>query len=459
MYWTYQYMPPNVADMALALEKAERLRYGDPGMRRVRLGLFAAGLATFALLYTPQPLLPLLSQAFHASPAAASLAMSAGTGALAVAIIPVSSLSEVFGRRRVMVVSVLAAALLGLVAPLAPSLTALVIIRVFQGFALAGVPATAMAYLAEEVEASSLGRAMGVYIAGNAIGGLSGRIIAGVLAEHGGWRVAVAGVSGLAVACAVAFTVALPRSEFFTPVPLRPRVLGSSLRRNLADSGLLRLYLIGFALMGAFVTVYNYLTFRLSGAPFHLSTSVIGALFTVYLVGTYSSTMAGRLTDRLGRHVVLAIGVLVAAAGVGLTLPASLWWIVAGLVLLTGGFFAAHSVASGWVGGRAPVAPAQASALYLCLYYVGSSVAGSAGGVFYARGGWPWTVVFVLVLLAVALVSAVSLRKLLGLPFFAAAQALVLDELEQHGLHLLHARDLVQPEVAMLAGRLEDDRA
>jgi MFS transporter, YNFM family, putative membrane transport protein len=223
---------------------------------------------------------------------------------------------------------------------------------VLQGFALAGVPATAMAYLAEEVEASSLGRAMGVYIAGNAIGGLSGRIIAGVLAEHGGWRVAVAGVSGLAVACAVAFTIALPRSRFFTPVPLRLRVLGSSLRQNLADPGLLRLYLIGFALMGAFVTVYNYLTFRLSGAPFHLSTSVIGALFIVYLVGTYSSTMAGRLIDRLGRRVVLAIGVVVAAAGVALTLPASLLWIVAGLVLLTAGFFAAHSVASGWVGGR-----------------------------------------------------------------------------------------------------------
>ena len=129
-----------------------RLRYGDPGMRRVRLGLFAAGLATFALLYVPQPLLPLLSRSFGASPAAASLAMSAGTFALALAIIPVSSLSEVRGRREVMTVSVLAAAVLGLVAPLAPSLPVLIGIRVLQGFALAGVPATAMAYLAEEVE-------------------------------------------------------------------------------------------------------------------------------------------------------------------------------------------------------------------------------------------------------------------------------------------------------------------
>jgi YNFM family putative membrane transporter len=282
---------------------------------------------------------------------------------------------------------------------------------VLQGFALAGVPATAMAYLAEEVDQADLGRAMGLYIAGNAIGGLSGRVIAGVLAEHGGWRVATAGVSGLALACAVAFAVLLPRSSFFTPSAPKLRALLATLARNLADTGLLRLYLIGFALMGAFVTVYNYLTFRLSGAPFNLSTSVIGALFTVYLAGTWSSTQAGRLADRAGRYLVLAVGVAVAIAGVALTLPSSLACVVAGLVVLTAGFFAAHSVASGWVGGRAPVAPAQASALYLCLYYIGSSVAGSAGGVFYSRGGWPLTVAFAIALLVVALASVVSLRR------------------------------------------------
>jgi YNFM family putative membrane transporter len=373
------------------------------------LGLFAAGLATFALLYTPQPLLPLLSSAFRASPAAASLAMSAGTGALALAIIPVSSLSEVCGRRAVMTVSVLAAAVLGLAAPFSVSLPMLVGIRVLEGFALAGVPATAMAYLAEEVDKGDLGRAMGLYIAGNAIGGLSGRVIAGILAEHGGWRVATAGVSALALACAIVFAAVLPRSAFFTPSALRLRALGGTLARNLADTGLLRLYLIGFALMGAFVTVYNYLTFRLSAAPFGLSASVIGALFTVYLAGTYSSTMAGRLADRAGRYGVLAAGVVVAMGGVALTLPASVFWIVAGLVVLTAGFFAAHSVASGWVGGRARVAPAQASALYLCLYYIGSSVAGSAGGVFWTRGGWPAVAAFAIAALAVALVSAVSL--------------------------------------------------
>ena len=115
--------------------------------------------------------------------------------------------------------------------------------------------------------------------------------------------------------------------------------------------------------------------------------------------------------DRAGRRVVLPAGVLLTMGGVALTLPASLGWIVAGLVLTTAGFFAAHSVASGWVGGRARVAPAQASALYLCLYYIGSSVAGSAGGVFYARGGWPLVVAFAVALLTIALASALSLRR------------------------------------------------
>ena len=404
----------DVSDVAAAVGSPPRLRHGDPAMRRVRLGLFAAALATFALLYAPQPLLPQLAGQFHVSPAAASLAMSVATFALAVAVIPVSSLSEVVGRRRVMTTSALAASLLGLATTLAPSLPVLLALRALEGVALAGVPAVAMAYLAEEIERGSLGRAMGLFIGGNSIGGLSGRILSGALADHGGWRVALAGVGALSVTCAVVFALVLPRSEHFTAAPPRVRGLLVTLRQNVTDTGLLRLYLISFAMVGGFVTVYNYLTFRLSGAPYELSSTVIGLLFVAYLAGTWSSTAAGRLADRHGRFPVLAGGVVVTAAGALLTLPARLVLIVAGLVLLTGGFFAAHSVASSWVGARAPVAPAQASALYMCAFYIGSSVAGSVGGLFYGRGGWPLTVAFVLGLLAVALGSAVSLRPRSG---------------------------------------------
>ena len=388
-----------------------KLRHTDPGMRRVRLGLFAAALATFALLYAPQPLLPQLAGTFRVSPAAASLAISAATFALAIAVIPLSSLSEVLGRRRVMITGALTAGVLGLAAPLAPSLPVLLAIRVLQGFALAGVPAVAMAYLAEEVERGSFGRAMGLFIAGNSIGGLAGRIVAGALADHGGWRIALACVAGISVICATAFALLLPPSAHFTPAPPRVRGLLGTLRRNVTDGGLLRLYLVSFAIVGSLVTVYNYLTFRLSGPPFRLSATVIGFLFVAYLAGTYSSAAAGRAADRFGRYRVLCWALPVTAAGALLTLPDSLAFVVVGLLVLTGGFFAAHAVASSWVGARARVAPAQASALYTCAFYIGSSVAGSLGGVFYGFGGWPLTVAFVLGLLAIALASATSIRR------------------------------------------------
>jgi YNFM family putative membrane transporter len=429
MYWTHQECVPSLTDVAdrvtghcgaspqpsgRALDGAARARFqrGDAGLRRVNFALFLAGLATFTLLYETQALLPLLSRSFGAGPAAASLTVSAATGALALAVIPVSSLSEVAGRRTVMTVSVLAASGLGLLAPLSPAFWVLLACRALQGAALAGVPAVAMAYLAEEVDRGSLGQAMGLYIAGNAIGGLTGRIGVSVLADMGGWRAGLAGVGVFSLACALVFRLMLPPSAHFRPAPVRVAVLAHSLRGHLADTGLIRLYVIAFMLMGSFVTVYNYLTYRLAAAPFSLSQTVIGSIFFAYLAGTASSAAAGRLADRAGRRGVAWIAVIVAVAGLAMTLSAALAVIIAGLVLLTIGFFAAHSVASGWVGRRARVAPAQASALYLFAYYLGSSICGSAGGLAYAHGGWDATAAFAAALLLIALGCALSLRSL-----------------------------------------------
>lgn len=426
MYWTHDEPLLSVVDVTSHLGErrdsgsasegqappgAGRFRRGDAGLRRVNVALFLAGLATFTLLYETQALLPALSRDFRAAPAAASLTVSVATGALALAVIPVSSLSEVVGRRAVMTVSVLAAAALGLVAPLSPAFWVLLACRALQGLALAGVPAVAMAYLAEEVDRGSLGQAMGLYIAGNAIGGLTGRIGVSVLADVGGWRAGLAGVGVFSLACAVAFRFLLPPSAHFRRSPVHVGALARSLRGHLTDPGLVRLYLVAFALMGSFVTVYNYLTYRLAAAPFQLSQTVIGSIFLAYLAGTGSSAVAGRLADRAGRHNVLWVGVIGAVAGLALTLSGSLGLIIGGLVLLTVGFFAAHSVASGWVGRRARIAPAQASALYLFAYYLGSSVCGWAGGLPYGHGGWDATVAFVGVLLFLGLACALSLRS------------------------------------------------
>ncbi|GAA3946732.1 MFS transporter [Actinomadura viridis] len=388
-----------------AIEAAGRHRLGSPGLRRVDLALFAAGLATFMALYCPQALLPELSRGFQVSPARASLLVSLATGALAIAIIPVSSLSERYGRTRIMLVSSVTAALIGLLLPLCPSFPALAALRAVQGVALAGVPAVAMAYLADEVHPASLGGAMGRYVAGTGLGGLLGRVIPGTLIDLAGWRWALAATTLLALGCTALFCALLPPSRFFRPARIDHRALLG----HLADPGMRRLYLIAFLLMAGMVTVYNFLSYRLLAAPFHLPQAVVGLIAVTYLGGSFGSARAGLLADRTGPRPVLIGSLLLAAAGLALTLPASLPLIGAGLLVFTVAFFAAHAVAGGWVGLRATSARAQASALYLCAYYLGSSIGGSAGGVAYERAHWTGAGAYVLALLALAVAAGVTL--------------------------------------------------
>ncbi|WP_242613958.1 MFS transporter [Actinomadura roseirufa] len=396
--------------LARAPEAPARHRPGSPGLRRVNLALFAAGLTTFMSLYCTQALLPELSDGFGVSPSRASLLVSLATGAVAVAVIPVSSLSERHGRTRVMIVSSVAAALVGLLIPLCGSFGQLAAVRTVQGFALAGVPAVAMAYLADEVDGAHLGAAMGRYVAGTGLGGVLGRLVPGLVTDVAGWRWALAATGLLALAFTVAFWALLPPSRHFRP----SRVGYRPLLTHLSDPGLRRLYLVALTAMAGFVTVYNFLTYRLLDAPFHLPQAVAGLIAVTNVAGSAASARAGLLADRSGRRRVLIGALLLAAAGLALTLPASLPLVAAGLLVFTAGFFAAHAVASGWVGRRAETARAQASALYLFAYYLGSSVGGTAGGVAYERGHWTGTGLYVLALLAVALVAAAGITGAVG---------------------------------------------
>lgn len=400
---------PTVADVALVSDNP-RLKGGTPAFRRFNLAMFAAGLATFALLYAPQPVLPQIGSAFGLSPVGASLTVAAATAALAVAVIPMASLSEVVGRKPVMVTGVAVAAVLGVAAAAAPGFAWMLAARAVQGVALAGLPAAAMAHVTEEVDASATGRAMGLYIAGNSVGGMAGRLLVGGVTDLAGWRWGMASVGAFSVVCAIAFALLLPRPAAFTPRPARWGELAAGVVTHLRSVRLLRLYLTGFALMGAMVTVYNYLGYRLAAPPFALSTAAVGLIFLCYLAGTASSAVTGRVSDRLGRRPIATVSVALALTGLLVTLVPNLVAVIGGLLVFTAGFFGCHTVASGWVGTIATTGRAQASALYMLAYYLGSSVAGSAGGEAYTRAGWPGTVVFVAVLLVVA-VLAVRIRS------------------------------------------------
>ncbi|MEU9747194.1 MFS transporter [Streptomyces niveus] len=385
----------------------ESLSPGRPGYRRMSFALFAAGVAAFALLYSTQALLPAITADLGVTAGAASWTVSAATGALALFVLPLSALSERFGRRTLMTLSLTVAVVVGLLVPLAPNLEWLIALRAVQGAALAGLPASAMAYLAEEVRPKALVGAIGLFVAGNSIGGMSGRVLAGWVSQLWGWRAGLAAIGLLALVCAAVFRVLLPKPRNFRPGTLNPRALAKTVGGHLADPLLRRLYAIGALFMTVFGAVYTAIGFRLAEAPFNLPQGVIGSIFLVYLVGTLSSAAAGKLVARLGRRGALYLAVGTTAAGLLLSLSDSLGAVLLGLVLITAGFFAGHAVASSAVSRTAKTGRAQASALYQSAYYVGSSAGGTLGAVAFHAGGWGATAT--LGLLAVLGVVSVTL--------------------------------------------------
>ena len=373
---------------------------------KATLALFCAGFATFALLYSVQPLLPQLAEHFKISAATSSLALSTTTFSLAAGLLIAGALSESWGRKPVMVIGMLSACGLGIACALVDDWQTLLILRTLLGIALSGLPALAMAYIGEEFSPSSLAVAMGLYVGGTALGGLLGRLLSGWLSDLGGWPLALGGIAGIGLVSCLLFIWLLPASRHFTSQPLSLSGLLGNFKLHLQNPQLRTLFLLSFLLMGSFVALFNYIGFHLLQAPFSLSPTLIGFLFTVYLFGILSANNSGRMVNRFGAKPVLNSCLILMIIGALLCLTPWLISVILGLALFTIGFFAAHAVASGLVGQKACSAKAQASSLYLCTYYLGSSVLGYASGWVLDYSNWSWLIGFLAVLLISALIKA-----------------------------------------------------
>jgi YNFM family putative membrane transporter len=409
-------VPPRPQDDASAELKDIYIEKGTPLFMRTVLALFCGGFATFALLYCVQPMMPLLSAEFSINAAQSSLILSVATGLLAVGLLVTGPISDRIGRKSVMVAALFAAALCTIASAMMPTWQGVLVLRALVGLSLSGLAAVAMTYLSEEIHPRHIGLAMGLYIAGNAIGGMCGRLITGVLIDFVSWHTAMLVIGGLALVAAAVFWRILPESRNFRPRSLHPRSLLDGFTLHFRDAGLPLLFLEAFVLMGAFVTLFNYIGYRLLAAPYHMDQAFVGLLSVVYLSGIYSSAKVGAMADKLGRRKMLWATIALMLAGLLLTLLTPLWLVIIGMLVFTFGFFAAHSVASSWIGRRALKAKGQASSLYLFSYYAGSSIAGTAGGVAWHLGGWNGTGLFIGALLLVALLVAMKLAKLPPLP-------------------------------------------
>ena len=222
--------------------------------RRILLVLAAGGLANFAVVYFPQPLLPQLASAFAVPPGATGLALSVATAAMLIGLVVAAPVSDRIGRVPAMGASLVLAGLFCAAGALAPTWEVFLLLRAGAGLTLAVLPAVALAYLRDVVHDDAQLEANSIYISGTALGGAVGRLAPLPLAAVGGWQLVTVVLGALSVVVGVLVWMLLPR-DGADPKPLRAGdVLGGAVS-SLRDPVILALCIIGGLSMAVFVGI------------------------------------------------------------------------------------------------------------------------------------------------------------------------------------------------------------
>ena len=373
--------------------------------RQPTLPIMLAGSASFLQLYSTQPLLPLLARTFHASAFGVGLTITAPTIAVAIFAPFIGRLADTIGLRRVIVGSAFLLAVAAGLAATSTSLAQLIAWRFIQGVTTPGIFAGTVAYIHEEWPPDRVGRAMAAYMTGTILGGFTGRALAGVVAADSNWHMSfvVLGFLNLLVATALFFRLPVERAARRTH-----RAAGSA-REHLRNRQLLTTYAIGFCVLFTQVALFTYVTFYLAAPPFGLSTTALGWLFVVYLIGAMVTPFGGGWIDRYGPRAGLASAMAIGASGALLTLVRSLPAVAAGLALASTGVFIAQAATSSYIGVVTKRDRGLAVGLYSTFYYIGGSVGGAAPAALWNLGGWP---------ACVALIVAVQTTGVLIATFF-----------------------------------------
>ncbi|MEO9655193.1 MFS transporter [Marinomonas sp.] len=384
----------------------------EAGSGKFWQGTFALVLGSimvFANVYVTQPLLPMIANEFAISPLQASASFTITTLTLGVSLLFYGPISDALGRKGIMVMTLVGVTFTTFCLSQVNSYESLLLLRAVQGFFLAGLPAIAVAYLGDEYTPEALVVAVGLYIGGNTLGGIGGRLVGGFIGEWLGYSAAFLAMSIVSLCCLLAFNWLLPASQHFIPKPLRLGHVLSDMGGHLGNPRLLTCYLIGGLSFLIFINQYSYVTFLLEGAPYHLSAKYVGLLFLTYLAGTLGSALSGKLAKRWGQAPIMVLGSCIFMLGSLVTLGDALWSIILGLLINSFGFFLCHSTTSGMVSRQTKQAKASASSLYLLFYYLGASIGGLYLDPFWQLWGWSGVIGASWLVLGVVLLAGLSL--------------------------------------------------
>lgn len=361
---------------------------------KITMCLALASFFVFASMYAVQPLLPVFVDQFGVSVSISSLSISLTIIGLIIGLIVLGFLSDRSGRTFFIKFALVGSIIPFLLIPLTHSFIILLVLRLIQGFALAGLPAASLAYISEEIDRRSAGVAMALYISSNALGGMFGRVITGYITDHYTWETAFYFLAIVGVIVLIAVFLMLPRSNRFEASNLTFSRDIEAFLFHLKNPTLLLVFGLGIILQLSFTGIWTYLPFHLEKPPFSLSLKLISYTFFAYGLGVIGSPVAGWLAGKFGLRKVRIVGIITLGIGIFLTLSDSLTVVVIGLCIGCLGFFTAHSLSATSVSEQATHHKGSASSLYLVSYYIGVAMGSTAIGPLYSMAGWTGLVLF-----------------------------------------------------------------
>jgi MFS family permease len=262
------------------------------------------------------PVLALFAESLGAGPERIGLIVSVSTLTGVLLKLPSGALSDIYGRRMLLRVGVIAFGVPPFFYPFISDLNLLTLLRLLHGLATAIFAPSALATVAE-LYRERRGAALGTYTACTQSGALLGPLIGGYLAFASGFSTAfiTAGLFGC-VAIVLFYSLQLPSPP--------PRVHEKGLpsvwaemwkgfnvvarnRRVLMTSSTDAAKMIANGALMAFLPLY--------GVSVGLNPGEVGLLFTVQSLTSFiSKPIMGRVSDRVGRQPLIVLGLLLCAA-------------------------------------------------------------------------------------------------------------------------------------------------
>ena len=255
------------------------------------------------------PVIPLYAESLNLTPQQIGLVVGASTITGIFFKMPAGALSDIFGRKKIMLLGICFFAFTPFFYFLAKDATSLFIIRMIHGFATAIFTPVASAMISDLAQSNNRGQLLSTYSSANMIGRTLGPVCGGWLLFTGGFYFPFA-ASGICGLIALIFAICYPgdKPDYLITRKRSQFILG--IREVISNKAILLVSLVECIQYLAIGSIECFLPIY-SKNIVHLLEWQIGLLFGMQVIATMvSKPFLGILSDRFGRKPQITIGLI-----------------------------------------------------------------------------------------------------------------------------------------------------